>query len=235
MIATGSARPSQSPSRQADRTIRTGRGTESFYHRVFGLPPLRRPGRTLDVGAGDSPYGEGRAAVVRVDPAYWHDVPAAPANCVSALCEALPFWDGAFDTVLASFVLQHVADPYLCLKELLRVCSASGIVAVFPLWRPRRLSAFADSRLAGYAVRRPVQGMMDALVIRRPADADIPHLAAGVTGSGALYPPRAVAVSARWGMAVVVRARGTTRFRVIRRPWNPSETVMQDETARTTA
>lgn len=234
MIATGSARPPRSPLRQADHTIRTGRGTESFYRRVFGLPLLQRPGRTLDAGAGDSPYGEGRAAVVRVDPAYRHDVPTAPANCVSALCEALPFRDGAFDTVLASFVIQHVADPCLCLKELLRVCSANGIVAVFPLWRPRRLRAFADSRLADYAVRRPVQGMMDALVIRRPADAEIPQLAAGITASRALHPPRAVAVTARWGMSVVVRARGTTRFRVIRRPWNPSEPVMQDETARTT-
>lgn len=233
MMARGSAWPPRSPVRRADRTIRTGRGTEDFYRRVFGAALVERPGRTLDVGAGDSPYGVGRHAVVRVDPAYRHDPPSAPVGCVAAVCEALPFRDGVFDTVLASFVVQHAADPCLCLAELLRVCSARGIVAVFPLWRPRRLAVVADSRLVGYAERRPVPGMMDALTIRRPGDADVRALASSVAATGALGPPLAVASGARLGMAAIVRVHGTTRFRVIRPRRPPVESIASDETAAT--
>jgi SAM-dependent methyltransferase len=232
MMARRSASP-RSPVRRADRTIRTGRGTEGFYRRVFGATLVERPGRTLDAGAGDSPYGAGRHAVVRIDPAYRHDPPGVPANCLAAVCEALPFRDGAFDTVLASFVVQHAADPGLCLTELLRVCSASGIVAVFPLWRPRRLAVVADSLLAGYAQRRPVPGMMDALTIRRPGDADVRALGSCVAATGALGPPRFVAWGARLGMSAIVRVHGTTQFRVIRRRRPPAGSVAPDETAAT--
>lgn len=220
--------------RAANGVIRTGRGTDSFYGRVFGSAVLRRPGRTLDVGAGDSPYGARRPAVVRVDPAYRHDPPVVAVGCVSAVGEALPFRDGAFDTVLASFVLQHVTDPDRCLRELFRVCSASGIIAVFPLWRPSRLTRISDPVLAGHAVRRPAPGMMDALVIRRPPDTLLSRLAAGLAASGALGPPLPVAACARWGMSALIRARRTTRFRVLhRRPASP-QLIARGHPARTT-
>jgi SAM-dependent methyltransferase len=196
---------------RADHTLRTDRGTETFYSRVFGPALLRRPGRILDVGAGDSPYGAGRTTVVRLDPAYRNDPPAAPANCVSALCEALPFRNATFDTVLASFVVQHVTDPHLALAEILRVCPVSGIVAVFPIWRPQRLPAIGDLR--------PVRRRGRSLIVHRPDNAEVQRITADLVASGALEPSRLIAVSARWGMRLIVCARGTTRFRVIRRPW----------------
>lgn len=41
---------------------------------------------------------------------------------------ALPFKDGSFDAVVAQFVLQHVVDPYRCVREIHRVLGPNGMV-----------------------------------------------------------------------------------------------------------
>ena len=53
---------------------------------------------------------------------------------------ALPFADGSFDKVIASEVLEHVADDNAAFDELLRVLRPGGILAVtVPAWFPEKV------------------------------------------------------------------------------------------------
>ena len=90
-------------------------------------------GRTLDLGCGTGrnlrlfPAG---VRVVGLDPApaslrrARRRAPAVP--LVRASAEALPFRDGAFDTVVSGLVLCSVADPARGLREVRRVLRADG-------------------------------------------------------------------------------------------------------------
>jgi ubiquinone/menaquinone biosynthesis C-methylase UbiE len=90
-------------------------------------------GRTLDLGCGTGrnlplvPPG-GRA--VGLDPCPQNLARArrrAPnALLVRGRAEALPFKDGAFDTVVAGFVLCSVTDPAASLTEIRRVLAPGG-------------------------------------------------------------------------------------------------------------
>src|SRR6516165_9046219 len=90
-------------------------------------------GRTLDLGTGTGRnlplLGPGVRAVA-VDPhaealaRARRRAPAIP--LVVARAEALPFRDGAFDTVLAGLVLCSVADPAAALAEARRVLRPQG-------------------------------------------------------------------------------------------------------------
>jgi 2-polyprenyl-3-methyl-5-hydroxy-6-metoxy-1,4-benzoquinol methylase len=52
---------------------------------------------------------------------------------VRAALEDLPFPDRSFDVVLCRFVVHHLADPAVALRELRRVCRPSGRVVVADL------------------------------------------------------------------------------------------------------
>ena len=90
-------------------------------------------GRTLDLGCGTGrnlPLLAAGATVIGVDPAAAslsrarRRAPAA--SLVAARAEALPFRDGAFDTVLSGLVLCSVGDPARALGEVRRVLHADG-------------------------------------------------------------------------------------------------------------
>ena len=90
-------------------------------------------GRTLEVGCGTgrnlTHYPEG-AALVGVDP-DGHMLRKARerapgAALVRASAEALPFKDGAFDTVVSALVFCSVADPAAGLGEIRRVLGPGG-------------------------------------------------------------------------------------------------------------
>jgi len=53
--------------------------------------------------------------------------PAAPAQSDSC---ALPFRDAAFDIVIASHIIEHLADPRALLRECLRVLRPNGVLRV---------------------------------------------------------------------------------------------------------
>ena len=90
-------------------------------------------GRTLEVGCGTgrnlSCY-PGGAALVAVDPdghmlrKARERAPGVP--LVRASAEALPFKDGAFDTVVSALVFCSVADPAAGLGEIRRVLGPGG-------------------------------------------------------------------------------------------------------------
>jgi ubiquinone/menaquinone biosynthesis C-methylase UbiE len=85
-------------------------------------------GHTLDVGTGTGrnlPWLGAAGPVVAVDPSP-HNLRAARARAPGALlvrarAEALPFRDGAFDTVVSGMVFCSVDDPAAGLAEVQRV------------------------------------------------------------------------------------------------------------------
>ncbi len=53
-----------------------------------------------------------------------------PSTDVLAIGQSLPFKDNSFDGILSLAVLEHVDDPFLCAKELIRVLKPDGKVLV---------------------------------------------------------------------------------------------------------
>ncbi len=90
-------------------------------------------GRVLDVGCGTGrtlPYYSADVTVIGVDPA--RDVlkraalRSPSARLVQARAEALPFRDGAFDTVVSGLVFCSVGNPRRGFAEIRRVLAAAG-------------------------------------------------------------------------------------------------------------
>jgi ubiquinone/menaquinone biosynthesis C-methylase UbiE len=155
-------------------------------------------GQTLDLGCGTGrnlPLLPPGATAVGVDPspealaAARRRAPDVPLVCARA--EALPFRDGAFDTVLSGLVLCSVDDPPRALAEVRRVLAPGGAVRLLehvrstsrlaaraqdvaqPAWtrlsggcRPNR-DTEATLGAAGFAVvERRARGMMRRLLAR---------------------------------------------------------------------
>ncbi|MDY0909439.1 class I SAM-dependent methyltransferase [Microbacterium sp. CFBP9034] len=114
-------------------------------------------GRFLDVGT-----GAGTVAAAAARRGYTAQGVDAEASMVDAArrrhpslpltvaaLPALPFRDGSFDAVAASFVLNHVADPLKSAGELARVAAPGGAVAitVWP-WGPSPLRPLWEASLA---------------------------------------------------------------------------------------
>jgi len=90
-------------------------------------------GRVLEIGCGTGrnlPHYPAGSRVVGVDP-HWQNLERARRRApgiplVQARAEALPFRDGAFDTVVSSLVLCSVDDLAAALAELRRVLAPGG-------------------------------------------------------------------------------------------------------------
>jgi len=94
-------------------------------------------GTVLEIGAGTGlnlPHYEQAEKVIAVepDPSMARRLPgriaeaSVPVEVVAGSAEALPFPDGAFDTVVVTFVLCSVADPAAALAEIRRVLAPDG-------------------------------------------------------------------------------------------------------------
>lgn len=158
-------------------------------------------GRTLDLGTGTGrnlPLLPGAARAIAVDP-HPDALPRARARApevplVVARAEALPFRDGAFDTVVCGLVLCSVEDQDAALAEIRRVLRPGGALRLLehvrraglagawqdlvqPAWtamsggcRPNRETEAAVAR-AGFEVvpgTRRARGTMRRLEARAP-------------------------------------------------------------------
>jgi SAM-dependent methyltransferase len=87
--------------------------------------------RVLDVGAGDAPYRSvfAHCEYVTTDWSQSAHSGAQQADIIAS-ADQLPVSDGAFDAVITTQVLEHVADPAAVLHEARRVLGQSGILAM---------------------------------------------------------------------------------------------------------
>ena len=90
------------------------------------VPHLQGP--MLDLGCGDCTAAQFTRDYVGIDSnrGFLPDANTSSAPVVQGSGHNLPFRDGAFNTVLAMAVLEHVADPVGCLRETLRVLAPGG-------------------------------------------------------------------------------------------------------------
>jgi SAM-dependent methyltransferase len=90
------------------------------------VPHLQGP--LLDLGCGDCTAEKLVPDYVGIDSNrdFLPDAQTSSAATVQGSGHNLPFRDGAFRTVLAMAVLEHVADPVGCLREALRVLQPGG-------------------------------------------------------------------------------------------------------------
>lgn len=136
----------------------------------FWLAPLRRrtaeaaEGRTLEIGAGTGlnfPLFRSARPLVGLEPdpemirrAKPRAVQSSgPVHLVVGSAEALPFRDGAFDSVVASLVFCTIPDADRAAREVRRVLRpGSGVLHFFEHVRAagRGLAAFQDAILPGW-------------------------------------------------------------------------------------
>ncbi|MFN8392239.1 MAG: methyltransferase domain-containing protein [Bdellovibrionota bacterium] len=68
---------------------------------------------------------------------YNLDISPAPTVDVIGSCSELPFRDQVFDAVLSNSVLEHIDDPFLAAREMVRVVKPGGLIYVTaPLLAP---------------------------------------------------------------------------------------------------
>jgi SAM-dependent methyltransferase len=160
-----------------------GAYAETFATLCRGTVPLlvgeiREGDRVLDVGCGTGELavrarGAG-ASVTAVD-----DDPGMVALARDAIGDVvlraalpnLPFVDGAFDVVIANFVVNHVADPRAATRELARLAAPGGrvLATVWPSGQTVQSRLMAEIVAAAGAVPPPSLTLPPELDFRRTA------------------------------------------------------------------
>jgi ubiquinone/menaquinone biosynthesis C-methylase UbiE len=113
-------------------------------HRAVRAMSGLASGRLLDVGVGERPYAayfahvdryvgiEYPPAIVDKEPLFWDVVAGRLHGRVDVFGDGarLPFADASFDTVMATEVLEHLPDPRIALREMVRVLRPGGVALV---------------------------------------------------------------------------------------------------------
>ena len=109
------------------------------YEQIFQLIKLNKPKRILEIGSGG---GYAMPIVEKLQSAYFPlDIalvnlkklshrPSASVFPVSGDIYNLPYKEGVFDAIILSEVLEHLDTPQEALKEIYRVATAGGHVAI---------------------------------------------------------------------------------------------------------
>jgi SAM-dependent methyltransferase len=91
--------------------------------------PRQARGRLLDLGCGKVPlYGAYAAFVAEVTCVDW--APGQHIDVTCDLAQALPFDAAAFDTIVLSDVLEHIAQPEALWAEMQRVLAPGGVLVM---------------------------------------------------------------------------------------------------------
>jgi SAM-dependent methyltransferase len=121
-----------------------------------------------------------------------------PIRIVQAALPELGLAEGAFDAVVANFVINHLADPRAGVRELARVVRPGGAV-ILTTWTNRRTAQaalFADAIQAAQAVPTPGQAL--------PPDHDFERTVSGLAGiarESGLEPVVSREISWDWAVA----------------------------------
>jgi SAM-dependent methyltransferase len=104
-------------------------GTNMYDGDALTVIARHPDGLILDCGAGSRP--------AFYENVVNFEISAYPSTDVRGVGESLPFQDNSFDAIFSLNVLEHVKDPFLAAKELLRVLKPGGdLVVVVPLTQP---------------------------------------------------------------------------------------------------
>lgn len=108
------------------------------------------PMSILVVGAGDAEIKiDGDFDIVYTD--------LALGRLTDIICDAhdVPYLDHSFDLVIASAVLEHVADPYRCVEEIYRVLKPEGrVYAITPFMQQVHMGKYDFTRFTHLGHRR---------------------------------------------------------------------------------
>jgi len=100
----------------------------------------------LVIGTGDTSF---RGNTTYTDVAF-----GATVQCI-ADAHDLPFLDKSFDACIAVAVLEHVADPYRCVDEVMRILRPGGYVfSETPFMQPVHMGAYDFTRFTHLGHRR---------------------------------------------------------------------------------
>ena len=112
--------------------------------------------RVLDAGAGAAPYRELFDHTNYVTSDWSASMHAESMDCdIVAPLDALPVSDAAFDAVIATEVLEHVADPARVLSEVFRILAPGGRVwLTTPFVWELHEEPYDFGRYTGHALRR---------------------------------------------------------------------------------
>lgn len=117
------------------------------------------PGRLLDLGGGTGAANPifGDREVVALDPSPEMLAKNGAALRVVAVGEALPFQDGAFDSVFSAYVFRNLDSVSTTLAEVARVLRSGGLAGIVDLGRPEGSVTRAVHRV-GTSVVLPLAG-----------------------------------------------------------------------------
>lgn len=118
-------------------------GVEDAIEHILSIHP---DARILVIGAGDTSL---KGNITYTDVAFGRNV-----TCI-ADAHDLPFLDHSFDACVACAVLEHVADPYRCVEEMIRILQPDGYVfAETPFMQPVHMGAHDFTRFTFLGHRR---------------------------------------------------------------------------------
>ena len=141
--------------RLASRVTQQNLTSSSLYERLAGMLGSGDPRRILDVGCGEGALRAAlppalRPRVVGLD-ASSTMLRAHPPPVVQADATAVPVRSATFDAVTAVFVLDHLVDPRVAIREAHRVLAPGGVLVAATASR-------TDSPELAHVWRPPLSG-----------------------------------------------------------------------------
>jgi SAM-dependent methyltransferase len=130
-------------------------------------PYVRPPARIIDVGSGGGAVAQallefGHVTACDIDVRCAASVARRPGMSFAyGTAEAIPFADGSFDLVTAFDVLEHLDDDVRALREMTRVASPGGLIAVTVpaygwMWGRQDEVSHHRRRYTGRSLRRAI-------------------------------------------------------------------------------
>jgi SAM-dependent methyltransferase len=130
-------------------------------------PYLRPPARIIDIGSGGGAVAQalmefGSVTACDIDVRCAASVARRPGMTFAyGTAEAIPFADGSFDLVTAFDVLEHLDDDVRALREMARVLSPAGLIAITVpayqwMWGRQDEVSHHRRRYSGRSLRRAI-------------------------------------------------------------------------------